>query len=691
MSLEHPTAHVHAWEHTQVQDEVIDKVGLPFVPDLFQEGVPARVTEAILAKLDPTLVPLDLISPGHGRSYEVGNAAVPTAVWADQHANRYTSLSYKGNNFSNPSITRSLTAPSGFIPWGLQEDDALLRVIKSSRALREAGIPTEWIVGVMEPSVIPYESDLLSQHDYKKQLLMNALGKWNVQEVAEIAAALRPMTFFVTARCMEINDRPLDFTHDKSEDAVRNRLNKIFTVYNLTHNQDADYHELHAASNEDCRYYFAELLPGLQAKNLARLHRMGLVHKFPVPGNVTALGGIIDLDSVHGEPLGIGDAPITFADICRDIRMVFDEEHIPYFNVLNNVSKQLGWTQSKKLDVLHEMQQTFLHTYIAESGITPGSREAFVIFAEVQRSNEPLITSGRVYKALSQEFAGVFDDMGEFSEQISSFMAAARDRYKAMLPAYVTQVIDNFYDLFKPEVRTEDTTKEFYNRLCDTVLSAIENETLKETAAALAAGNAFPEFEALVQEWAVSEESREALTNFLSCALLAPHSVYYGRPIGDTYDIEYIHALGDVFDRTLAVMGEKRTLLLTTVEQEARAKGLEPEGRYQGLKFRVIRSLPLQDLMNSIAAEEADILARVRIYYDNEGSDSRPSDEVRAVAVGCYMTDAPLMSLDREITSEGLYLAKPVGVGEFSYVASISAADKDGIFHIIIKNQQPEG
>lgn len=169
--MEQPTARIAGWEHTSVKDEVIDKVGLPFLPAIFSDSIPAVVRPELLKALGTAPgneIPLDQISPSHARSYELGSATQVTGIWGDCYGNRYTSLSYKGNNFSNPDIMRSSTAPSGFMPYGLQEDDALLRVLKSSRMLRENGISTEWLVAVVEPASLPYDDEMVSQHEYKK-------------------------------------------------------------------------------------------------------------------------------------------------------------------------------------------------------------------------------------------------------------------------------------------------------------------------------------------------------------------------------------------------------------------------------------------------------------------------------------------------------------------------------------------
>ncbi len=358
--------------------------GLPV--GIFTQGIPGEVDEAAATLLPEAVYPIDQISGLHARSYELGDAQRVTAVWQDRHGNRFTSLSYKGCNFKAPGIMRSLTAPSGFIPHGLQEDDALLRIVKSSRILREGGIPTEWIVAITEPSKLPYEGELVDQREYKRRFTEKILGSWAFEEAAEVATAIEPMTFYVTTRCMEINDRPFDFLEDSSPEDVQLRLHKIFTVYNLTHRKDPEFVELDAGNEAHCQYYFTTLLPILQGRNLARLHNIGLVHKFPVPGNVTALGGIIDLDSIHGEPLGIGDPAIVFQDIAQDMAMVFEKSDRSYIAILRHMHVVTGWPTEDAHETLYQMQRNFLQAYQDHSSRQFSSTEQCLMFLGMNQS-----------------------------------------------------------------------------------------------------------------------------------------------------------------------------------------------------------------------------------------------------------------------------------------------------------------
>ena len=90
----------------------------------------------------------------------------------------------------------------------------------------------------------------------------------------------------------------------------------------------------------DAAQYFSEILPKLIGLNLARMHGIktedssepaGLAHHFLHLGNVTALGGIVDLDSVKGRALDLDDEPPGYAAIARDLVFILDDEDLKGF------------------------------------------------------------------------------------------------------------------------------------------------------------------------------------------------------------------------------------------------------------------------------------------------------------------------------------------------------------------------
>lgn len=325
-----PATDIPGWLHTSLQGEAIAQGGVPTNDILKDTHTPAVISpeHAPLHEISDT--ELFRVSQGHGRSYEIGpnanrnaNRLGKVALWRDEFDNAYSSYSLKGNNFTHSTLMESSTAPSGYIPMGLLESDALLRVVRSSRLLREAGASTEWVNRVFEPQELLYKGEAVSQDEYKRRLLIDTANTRGLEEMVKIAEAIDPMTFFITGRSMEINDRLADFAYDNPEEA-RKRLQRIFAIYNATHVDDENFKHLQPAREADRNRFFRKVYPTLLGTNLAKLHNANLVHTFPTLSNVTILGGIIDLDSVRGEPLEMGDAPVTVSDRANDLATLTD-------------------------------------------------------------------------------------------------------------------------------------------------------------------------------------------------------------------------------------------------------------------------------------------------------------------------------------------------------------------------------
>ena len=377
------TAELEGWRHDEIQGERVDINGLPFSDGFLSGSFPAVISHDAPADTERGPVPLGQISPFHGRSYEVDMGArsedsgryrgsrtdmplgsfespfeyfsrkdqyeerllIATALWADSHGNYFTSLNTKGNNFTKPGVFRSATAPSGYIPFGVQEDDSLARVVKASRLMREAGVDTEWPVRVIQPQQMLFGEELVSQPEFTRRIAAQIMekGEANISEAALAAAAIKHMNYFVTVRAMMIDERPLDFRNDNTPEAMEARLERIFAVHNFLVCNAKNYGEtrqLDAQRTEDVDYYWGKLLPRRIGTNLAKLHDAGMVHTFPYLGNIHALGGLVDLDSVKGEPLGLRpelDRAVTIDDRTKDLFLMGSPDHLDDFLVVNKL------------------------------------------------------------------------------------------------------------------------------------------------------------------------------------------------------------------------------------------------------------------------------------------------------------------------------------------------------------------
>lgn len=346
--------HVPCFLHTEIQGEIIPDTPecFPFTKE-FLDGVlqscPVVVEiikdeddrcETGLLGIEEGNIGLHRITSNHGRSYELSLGIAhdinrPLAVWADEKDNVYSSLSLKGNNFSNPHLIKSATAPSEYIPFGLQETDSFLRVMRASRMMTEANIGTEKIIRVIEPKMfrVPafdLDTDLPKENEFeyvplaecKRRLLID---HWNqtadspnaTDEFAKASKAISEMSFFITLRAMSVGNRILDLSGAK--ESFIPQLEHIFRVLEPTIVHDDGEGPLSTDNKEHIDWYFTNYLPTRIGVNLAKLHKLGLMHTFPTAGNINALGDLIDLDSVKGAPLGLGDKELTDEDYFSDL------------------------------------------------------------------------------------------------------------------------------------------------------------------------------------------------------------------------------------------------------------------------------------------------------------------------------------------------------------------------------------
>jgi hypothetical protein len=273
---------------------------------------------------EPSSWHLEQVSPNHNRSFEVIDEQLPPS-WQDEFGHTYTSLNLKGNGFYNAILLRTSTAPDGVIAFGLQESSVIRRVLRASRILRSLGVSTEYILGLAEPSsyAMPLYDSNTDAHanydlgDYKTELIKRhweSIPETNrtAERLVELQQAVARMTFYVTARAMDTSLR-LEEINDNTKN--KQRLFDIANDYFMPN----DALPLDVTNVDDVERLLKEVTIPSLSKNLARMHVNGLAHKFPNGLNITALGSIVDLDSVHGETLGFDDTPITAADIFEDL------------------------------------------------------------------------------------------------------------------------------------------------------------------------------------------------------------------------------------------------------------------------------------------------------------------------------------------------------------------------------------
>ncbi len=246
----------------------------------------------------------------HQRSFVIKHPDLPEKIM-DEFGNTFECFTLKGCNFSNKSVIETATAANGFIAYGLQESASIRRIMRASECVRRLGISTEYILGLAEPKNLPSpaidpridELNWQTRQDYKQDLVFNefqsrAPEDQSFELLGELQHALGETAFYISLRVM---DSPYRYSE------ILDKESKITRVIRT---------EL---GDEEFSNFINNTVPERIGINLAKLHAAGLVHGFPHAGNVSAEGALIDLDSVRGEPLDLGDEHISLKDVLSDL------------------------------------------------------------------------------------------------------------------------------------------------------------------------------------------------------------------------------------------------------------------------------------------------------------------------------------------------------------------------------------
>lgn len=252
-------------------------------------------------------------------------------------------------------LTQSAGSSERYTAFGLQELAVLGRVARVSALLRAAGVGTEYLLGLSEPTY--FAKPLLDeQTDAHQKMTLQAykdslvLADWNrlpeekrtAEKLAEMQGQLTRETFMVSARAMDTSMRMIDLAQPELREELFAKYNRHFIKPGQL--------PFDSTNPADVRRFLTEQTIQFAGSNLAKIHALGLACKYPNEQNITALGSLIDTDSFHGEPLDIGDEPITVRDVYQDFREVY--------SAISQTALALGGTE----DGL-ELTQTFLSAY----------------------------------------------------------------------------------------------------------------------------------------------------------------------------------------------------------------------------------------------------------------------------------------------------------------------------------------
>lgn len=294
----------------------------------------------------------------HRRSFILEHPILSEGV-EDEYGNTFTSFSIKGNNAARPGIIETSTAANRFITHGLQDARSSRRILRASDVLRKQGVGTEFLIAFSEPEWLACgdtnkstdEVELLGRAQYKHYVANRGFNELDSERQTlevrrNIGDAVERTAYYVSLRGMDSPYRLWDVINSpKIAAQVRAELSKGGEVI------------------DERTYYRDHLIPAL-AKNMVKMHTSGLAHRYLHGGNISAHGSIVDLDSVHGEPLGLGDDPISEMDVVNDLTWVLLA--LPSVDPLEHYKTSTDLTTH---------QGEFLRTYMTEMLATSGDIE----------------------------------------------------------------------------------------------------------------------------------------------------------------------------------------------------------------------------------------------------------------------------------------------------------------------------
>lgn len=261
-------------------------------------------------------------SEGHIRSFVLGGPGLDTA-WQDNFGNFYGAFSLKGINFTRPGVLEHPVTTDGVVAWGLQESKIISRVLAASDVLVRRGVSTERIIGLAEPKEYPWPiidghteaHDYITLLDYKKRIVETYWRQLpederTVDTLADLTRKFGEMTFYISLRATDTAVRLGDIRNDTAAARLSDEIN--------THHLAPGELPYVLTDPADKKRYLYDFFGPRAGRNLAKVHE-DLAWRFPHKMNWTGLAGVVDLDSMRGESLGLGDEPIDEMDRAQDI------------------------------------------------------------------------------------------------------------------------------------------------------------------------------------------------------------------------------------------------------------------------------------------------------------------------------------------------------------------------------------
>ncbi len=311
------------------------------------------------------------ISSEHGRSFGIKLGSSTHIFFSDEYGNIFSTLNSKGNNLNAVEVRKTTETESGFHTIGLHESDSMVRILRASSILRRANVDTEIIVKVLEPTEFPFNGEMVSIPEFKKRLVRgiwtkesDSIGDNGVtkKDIPDLSRYFDNSTYFVTVRGAQVLERLVDIKHCQTKEELVALMEQVFTFVNKRQELTSESRKYNPAETEDLLEYFADYLPAKVGKNIAKIHGLGLIHGCPIPHNINLAGGLVDLDSVTGPALNLGDRPHSAKDLLDEVEQT--RAMISNPDILEKLQKLL---EINKESCAQRIAGNFLRAYLVEN------------------------------------------------------------------------------------------------------------------------------------------------------------------------------------------------------------------------------------------------------------------------------------------------------------------------------------
>ena len=278
------------------------------------------------------------VSTKHGRSM-TESASSKKSVWAGpERGDIYGASTVKGTAMYQKISIEVYKDEEGYVRFkanGLMEDKVVPRIKEISLYMRKNGLPTEMIRSIKKLEFVYIKEDKnwkkIPINEWKQKVLEEAKFR-NEPNIDALKNYLEKTDFIALERDVQVDERLVDLKDAILEGRLKNFLKPIFKWLNAaTYGRDGGLiygtpsPGIFNLTDTDIKRYIIDFLPTQMGLYLGRFHRLGLTHRYLHDQNWTAVGTVVDLDSVEGDSAVRHDHVNTDYDFAKDLEQTVNE------------------------------------------------------------------------------------------------------------------------------------------------------------------------------------------------------------------------------------------------------------------------------------------------------------------------------------------------------------------------------